>query len=309
MRGHPPQVITIGEAMILVTPALAEPLESAEIFHLDVGGAESNVASHLAALGHAAAWVSRVGDDALGRRVERLIRERGVYTAWVQVDPEASTGAYFKDPGNGVHYFRSGSAASRMGSDTLEAVPLEQADIIHLSGITPALSASCVELIDVAIDRASRSSAVVSFDVNYRSALWGVEDAAPRLLEIARRADIVFVGLDEAHTLWGTVTADDVRALLNEPGHLIVKDGDIGATEYSPTGPVFVPAIPTAVVEAVGAGDAFAAGYLAGWIDGLSSRERLLSGHQRAVLVLQSTTDFVVPDNSMIVIPTEGPMQ
>jgi len=107
----------------------------------------------------------------------------------------------------------------------------------------------------------------------------------------------VFVGLDEAECLWHTATADDVRALLPEPTTLVVKDGDVGATEYRRAAGAdhrtFVPAVPTDVVEAVGAGDAFAAGYLAALLQGADATARLQGGHQRAYLVLQSTSDFV----------------
>lgn len=285
-----PTVITLGETMVLVTPVESEPLETAPVFHLDVGGAESNVASHLAALGHHAAWVGQFGNDALGRRAARQIGEHNVDTRWVTIDDSAPTGVYFKDPGNGVLYFRRGSAASRMGPDTVASVPLEDAAIVHLSGITPALSDSCAALVDAVLKRMQDADGQVSFDVNFRSGLWDVATAAPVLLDIARRADLVFVGLDEAHTLWGATSPDDVRTLISAPT-LIVKDGDIGATEYDRDGSVFVEAIPSTVVEAVGAGDAFAAGYLGALLADESSSERLRAGHERAVLVLQSTLD------------------
>ena len=116
-------------------------------------------------------------------------------------------------------------------------------------------------------------------------------------MPLARRADLVFVGLDEAECLWHTATADDVRALLPEPTTLVIKDGDVGATEYRRAAGAddrtFAPAIPTEVVEAVGAGDAFAAGYLAALLQGADATARLLGGHHRAHLVLQSTSDFV----------------
>jgi 2-dehydro-3-deoxygluconokinase len=293
-HSHNPEVITIGETMVLITPTVAEPLASATLFHLDAGGAESNVASHLARLGHHAAWVSRVGDDALGRRLERQIRERGVDTRWVSVDQDAPTGVYFKDPGNRVQYYRSGSAASQMNRATLDGVPLQDARLVHLSGITPALSDSCADLIDGVLDRIAGSGTLLSFDANYRDALWPIAEAAPRILAIAQRADLVFVGLDEAHTLWGTDTAEQVRELISAPHTLVVKDGDVGATSFSQDEFAFVPATPTVVVEAVGAGDAFAAGYLSAHLAGLSAADRLHAGHERAVIVLQSTSDFQI---------------
>ncbi|MGJ8721466.1 MAG: sugar kinase [Salinibacterium amurskyense] len=287
-----PEIITIGETMVLITPTVAEPIETAELFHLETGGAESNVAVHLSALGHRAAWASHLGTDAFGRRVERQLRERGVDTSLVKFTPDVPTGFYFKDPGNGVTYYRAGSAASSMTPDDLAEVPFEQAAITHISGITPSLSASCAALIESVLDRAQNSDTVVSFDVNYRAALWPVAEAGPTLLALARRANIVLVGLDEAEVLWGTTTPEEVRALLEDPDFLVIKDGDVGATEFNAEDHVFVPAHKVDVVEAVGAGDAFAAGYLSGYLTGLTPEQRLGLGHDRAALVLQSTTDL-----------------
>lgn len=287
-----PEVITIGETMVLVTPAVAECLETASVFHLDAGGAESNVASHLAYLGRRVAWVSQLGDDSLGRRIGRQLRERAVDTTWVRIHETAPTGVYFKDPGNGVQYFRAGSAASMMGLEALSDVPIEEATVVHLSGITPALSPTCAALVDHAVDRVSDSATLLSFDVNYRPGLWSSHRAAPALLAIAQRSDVVFVGLDEARLLWGAQTPAEVRELVHEPARLIVKDGGHGATEFDGSTPVFVPSIPSPIVEVVGAGDAFTAGYLDAHLAGADADSRLFAGHERAVRVLQSTNDF-----------------
>ncbi|MGO4382814.1 sugar kinase [Specibacter sp. RAF43] len=286
-----PELIAIGESMVLVTPTEAVPLETAADFHLATGGAESNVALHFVALGHTASWVSQLGDDALGRRVSGQISDGGVDTRWTWIHPSAPTGVYFKDPGRGVQYFRTGSAASHMGPEILEGIALERAAVVHVSGITPALSASCNALVHSVVERVRASPAILSFDINHRAGLWGGRDAGAELRELAARSDIVFVGLDEAQALWGTLTPQDVRDFLPEPEVLVVKDGDVGATEFHAGQCCFVPAIPTRVVEAVGAGDAFAAGYLSAHVRGLGSAQKLRAGHQQAVLVLQSTSD------------------
>ncbi|MBP3037171.1 sugar kinase [Arthrobacter sp. zg-ZUI100] len=286
-----PDLITIGETMILVAPLLAEPLETGVDFRLTAGGAESNVAMHMAQLGCSAEWVSLLGNDALGRRISRQLEDRNVGMQWVAHHPTAPTGVYFKDPGSGVQYFRAGSAASAMGPETITEIPLEQAGVVHISGITQALSTSCQKLIGEVVRRVGSAPAVLSFDVNHRPALWGERDAAKELAAVARQSDIVFVGLDEADALWGTSTPEQVREYLPEPKLLVVKDSDIGATEFDGATKTFVPAVPTLVVEAVGAGDAFAAGYLSAFLGGLDTERRLLAGHRQAVLVLQSTSD------------------
>ena len=284
--------------MALVAPAAAQPLEAAGDFRIDAGGAEANVASHLAALGRRAAWAGAVGDDALGRRLVRQVADRGVDTSRVVIDRTSPTGVYFKDPGAGVHYYRRGSAASRLGPGFAAELGLDGVRVLHLSGITPALSPSCDALVDALVDAAHAARAAVTFDVNHRAALWPSTDAAARRLRaLAARADVVFVGRDEAEALWGAAAAEDVRAMLPEPAHVVVKDGAVGATEFHADGAEHVPALAVELVEAVGAGDAFAAGWLDAWLGGAPAEKRLRAGHERAVLVLADTADFPRPES------------
>lgn len=281
--------------MSLVTPRSAARIIDTDVFQLDVGGAESNVTSHLAQLGIAAAWASRLGNDFLGDRILRTLRRRGVDTTLVEQRTDAATAVYVKDPGNGVLYYRTGSAASTMDRTFALGLPLDGVEFVHVTGITPALSPACLDMVEMLFERVRALPHVtLSFDVNFRRSLWSsLAEGARALLSLARRADLVFVGLDEARALWGSDTVDDVRALIPEPERLVVKNDAIGATEYLGTKATFMAALPVQVVEPVGAGDAFAAGYLAAALEGEGSAERLTRGHRRAALVLQSTSDFV----------------
>lgn len=293
MPRHTPDILCIGETMAMVTPVSAERLRSARTFHLDSGGAESNVAAHVAALGHSSAWFSRLGDDELGRRVVDTVSRRGVDVSSVIFDPDAPTGVYFKDPGHGVLYYRSGSAASRLSRDDARGVDLLPGQRLHVSGITAALSSNAAEFLTEILTRAQELNVGTSFDVNYRPQLWDSAEAAGPLHHLATQADLVFVGRDEAETLWGTATPDSIRELFPECPHLIVKDGDVGATEYSGHDITFEPAETVDVVEPVGAGDAFAGGYLAALFSGAGTQERLRAGHRRAAMTLQTTTDYL----------------
>jgi 2-dehydro-3-deoxygluconokinase len=163
---------------------------------------------------------------------------------------------------------------------------------VHVSGVTAALSASCEQFVDDLFVRAHAHGVRVSFDVNHRPALWPDGGAADVLLDLARRADVCFVGRDEAEAVWGTSTADDVRALLPQVPLLIVKDGAIGATAFSQASRVFVPAPRVEVVEPVGAGDAFAAGALAALLRAPDLEPALAAGHERAALTLRSPHDL-----------------
>jgi 2-dehydro-3-deoxygluconokinase len=297
-------VMTVGETMAVVAPVLPEPLETAATFALGTAGAESNVAQYLAERGHKVAWASRVGDDALGRRIVQDLASPGIDLSYLVVDPTAPTGVMFKDPGpesTQVHYYRAKSAASRMGPELAERLPWRRIGLLHLSGITPALSASCQALTRALFARAAHEGVPVSFDVNFRAALWSVSTAAPVLLDFANKSDYVFVGLDEAQALWPNLgSAGDVRALIDGPGRLIVKDGAVAATEFDRLHHTIVPASRVDVVEAVGAGDAFAAGYLSAMLDGGHAAGRLGRGHEFACRALSCTNDFQATSETMV---------
>ncbi|WP_336641995.1 sugar kinase [Microbacterium sp. USHLN272] len=289
-----PEVVCIGESMGLVT-ALGAPLAETETAALDIAGAEGNVAVGLVAAGHRAVWASRLGDDPIAERITGELARRGV-ELWAEKDADAPTGVMFKDPGvesSSVYYYRRGSAASLMDSGFLSVDRLRGVRIVHTTGITPALSASCRAMVDDLYVDAREAGALVSFDVNDRRALWSMDDAQATLTRLADAADIAFVGRDEAERLWGTATAADVRAHLPNCALLIVKDGDVGATAFAAgEEPVFVPAPLVDVVEPVGAGDAFAAGFLAATLDGTALADRLSAGHAAAARVLRTHGDL-----------------
>lgn len=302
--GGPADVVTVGESMVMVTPVRPVPLEEADTLTIRVGGAESNVAMYLAGLAHPVRWISRLGGDPLGRIVLRDVGAAGVDTTEVTIDPGAHTGVYFKDPGEshtGVHYYREGSAASSLAPACLDRPSVRTARVLHLTGITAALSASCLAMLRHAVSNGEPHRPLVSFDVNYRPGLWTAQEAASVLAEIADRSDLVLVGLDEAQRLWACRTPGDVRALLPHPDVVVVKDGGVGAFSLrtGDSDEVFVPAPTVDVVEPVGAGDAFAAGYLSACLRGAGDRQRLRLGHLVAAQALGVTGDHApLPEKS-----------
>lgn len=288
-------VTCVGETMAALIPADAAPLRSAAALTLGIAGAESNAALYLADHGIPVRWVSAVGDDPFGERILARLGSAGVDVSAVRRDPGRPTGLMVKDPAPGgtrVRYYRSGSAATALGPDLLDTAAVRSAGLLHLSGITPALSETCRALVEAALAPTRDPRRATSFDVNYRPALW---EGPPRgiLRGLADRADIVFVGLDEAQALWGAGLDRPaaVRALLPGPHILVVKDGARGATAFFDGKAVYVPALKIDVVEAVGAGDAFAAGFLAGLLQGGDPVRALRSGHLTAASALRVTGD------------------
>lgn len=281
-------VISCGEPLVVLTPVTGRLAEGPPLA-MTVGGAEVNVAIHLARMGVAVSFAGAVGDDALGELVVGRLRADGVDTTQVHIDPDRPTGLYFKDPtptGSVVDYYRAGSAAAAF--DCAE-VSLDGADWLHVTGVQVAVCGAGQVL--ALIGRARAAGARTSVDVNLRRPLWDSRaEASADLLEVARSADMVFVGLDEAHELWGVTMAVEVRSLLPE-GELVVKDGPRSATAFGGDESATVPPPDATVVELVGAGDAFAAAYLHARLAGAGLEQACLDGHALAAAVIGTLGD------------------
>lgn len=312
MSGHAARtatadVVCLGESMVTFLPSQPGRLADVPSFSRGIGGAESNVACALAAAGHRAAWVGRVGADGFGDHLVEAIAGYGVDTSAVRRDPDRPTGIYFRtatDRATDAHevaYYRAGSAASAMSPHNVPYEDVLGGRVLHLSGITAALSADCLALLDdLTAPRENRP--LISFDVNHRPGLWRGGDAGPEvLLGLARRSDLVFVGEDEAEEAWGLHGAEAIRAALPEPAHLVVKRGSDGVTVFSRDGApaqdtvTHVPSLRVDVVAAVGAGDAFAAGFLSATLRDLPVRDRARHGHLMAAAVLTVPGDLTGP--------------
>jgi 2-dehydro-3-deoxygluconokinase len=297
-----PEVLCLGESMAVFVPSEPGPAHRVRSWNRTIGGAESNVACHLVTLGTASAWVGAVGADPFGRALDEIAAS-GVDVTATYVDPRRPTGVYFKEvaaAGSPVRYYRAGSAASGMGPELLAGLDLHGVRMIHLSGITPALSPSCAELVRTVLST-PREGRLISFDVNWRPALWPGGDGT-LLAELAALADIVLVGDDEAEIIWGTGDPHRLRALLPDPPTLVVKHGERGATllEHGRHA-VFEPALRVEVVEPVGAGDAFAAGFLAATLWDAPPRLRLRQGHLQAASALLTHDDVGLPLHPVMV--------
>jgi 2-dehydro-3-deoxygluconokinase len=276
-------VLTLGEGLgVLRTRGLGSLAHESDLV-VGTGGAEGNVAIGLARLGTPVTWLGRVGDDGLGTRVVRELRAEGV-TVVAPIDPAAATGLLIKEtpaPGRTVvTYHRAGSAGSRLSPGDLDLVDIAEFELVHVTGITPAVSETAHATIDTVVDRARAAGVPVSFDVNHRSSLW-TDAAAASVVHrsIAARADLVFAGVDEAALLTGladAAPADLARAIAAlGPAEVVVKLGEHGALALVDGVVHERAAVPVAVVDTVGAGDAFVAGYLAARLAGESVDGRL----------------------------------
>jgi 2-dehydro-3-deoxygluconokinase len=296
------EVVTLGEILVALVAADAGPLRESTTFRRHVVGAESNLAIGLSRLGHRTAYVGRVGADAFGAAVVSRLRAEGVDVSQLAVMPDAWTGLLFRERrGIGpseVFYQRNGSAGAALeAGDVVRAKDLiEQASWLHVSGITPALSSSAAEAVDVAVDLARELGVEVSIDLNIRRKLWGPEEAIPVLRGLVSRCDLVLGGHDEVEFLTGVADADEAAAAALDlgPSMLVLKLGADGATAYAPgASPLHSPAVPVErPVDLVGAGDAFAAGFLAGRLEQLPVDECLELGNVCGAFAVVSDGDI-----------------
>jgi 2-dehydro-3-deoxygluconokinase len=273
-------VVTLGETMGLFRATSVGSLTRVSDFTLGIGGAESNVAIALSRLGTPARWLGRVGDDSIGRRVTRELRAEGVEVVAI-VDERSPTGLMVKElrtaEATRVQYYRSGSAGSRLCVEDLATANIPTAGLLHVTGITPALSVNAHETVLEAISIAKTAGVPVSFDFNHRSSLWD-RDPAAIYRELASLADIVFAGEDEARILFPdaarpTELAEEITSL--GPSQVLIKLGAEGCVAVIDGVQYARAAISVRAVDTVGAGDAFVAGYLAEYLAGLSADARL----------------------------------
>ena len=291
-------VITFGEAMLLLVADHPGPLESVQGFHKRTAGAETNVAIGLARLGLKVGWASRLGTDSMGRYLLAAMSSEGVDCSHVVCDASQKTGFQFKgqvsdgsDPP--VEYHRTGSAASHMGVADIDVDWLLSARHLHATGVFAAISATTLPAARKTMDLMRAAGRSVSFDPNLRPTLWATPDKMRKEInDLATRAHWVLPGLEEGRFLTGEDSPEGVARFYRQGGAqlVVVKLGSEGAFYDGESGSGYIAGFPVAtVVDTVGAGDGFAVGVISALLDGLSVPDAVKRGAwigARAVQVL-----------------------
>ena len=273
-------VITLGETMLRLTPPGFDRLEQASTLELHIGGSESNTAVGLARLGCRTAWLSRLPDTSLGHLVASTIGCYGVDVSHVVWSDTDRLGTYYLERGmpprgSRVLYDRKDSAISKMRPPELpsQLFAPHKAKLFHTSGITLGISDSAAATAQMAAELAKAAGMLVSFDVNYRAKLWRPEAAHASCVDFMKQADIVFMPLRDAHTVFGLEEPTDEAILQNLLRHfphctIVMTLGARGAIAIDRHGEVYrQSAFATTEVERLGSGDAFSAGYLANFLE------------------------------------------
>ncbi|PRY66252.1 2-dehydro-3-deoxygluconokinase/dehydrogluconokinase [Vreelandella songnenensis] len=309
-----PAILTFGEAMAMLVANTPGELSGVESFHRRLAGADNNVAIGLSRLGFHVGWLSRVGNDSLGRFIQQALKAEGIDERYIHLDPQHPTGLMFKERAeNGadpkVEYFRRGSAASHLSIEDAADIDFQGLTHLHATGITPALSESALELTRHLMQTARESGVSVSFDPNLRPSLWPSEAVMRDTLnELALHADYVLPGLSEGRLLTGGETPEAIADFYLERGAkaVIIKLGPEGSYyrgNLDGTLESFlVPGQPVAnVVDTVGAGDGFAVGIISALLDGLAPRQALERGNLVGAQAVQVVGDMEgLPDRATL---------
>ncbi len=295
-------VSSLGENMLRLSVPVGTRLDDARAFDVEVGGAESNVCVALARLGRRCAWISRLPEHTLGSAILRALRADGVDVSAVKRVSDERVGTYFIEYATQprsiqVIYDRADSAASHMTVDDVDWNYLLNARVLHLTGITAALSDSCYEVLVQASKRARAAGVTVSFDVNYRAKLWDAATASAKLRPLVAEADILFCKSADAALLFGCTGEAHDRMLglqaLTRAHAIFCTFGERGAALLLGDEFIARPALPVQIVDRIGSGDAFAAGALDGVLDG-DLRDGLRRGVALAAIALTQHGDRVL---------------
>ncbi len=294
------EVLTFGEAMVVFIAEELGEFKEVSSFSRGLAGAELNVAVGLTRLGHRTKYITRLGRDPYGEYILDFIRKEGIDDSGVTVDGEFLTGSYIKskveegDPK--VFYYRKNSAASYLSEEDIDKADFNHAKILHVSGISAAISESSLAACYRAIEKAREYGLIVTFDPNIRKKLWKSEKImCDTLNDLASKCDVILPGFAEGKVLTGKEDPERIAEFYLNKGlkAAVVKLGAPGAYYSLYTGESeYVPGFKvTNVVDTVGAGDAFASGFLSGILDGVSMKESVVRGNGMGAIIITSKTD------------------
>lgn len=294
-----PDFITIGESMVYLSPEHAGSLKHIDKFKKGLAGAETNVAIGLARLNRSVGWISKLGKDPFGDFVIKEVRGEGVDTSCVTRSNTHNTGVLFKEltplGDTNVYYYRKDSAAHHLNIQDVDLDYFKYAKVVFLSGITLALSENNRKFVREILNYCKKNDILVAFDPNIRLKLWSIEEAKKEILDILKYVDIFTPGLEEATMLFDLNKPDEIIDFCLGEGikTIVLKSGEEGTWVANENERYQVPIFKVKkVVDTVGAGDAFVAGFLHSLTNGLNIHECAKIGNAMGAMAVQSLGDM-----------------
>ena len=307
-------VTAFGEMLVRLSVPSGKRLETASQFDVHPAGAEANVLTLLARLERQTCWFGALPSNPLGWLAVNALRSSGADTSGVLWKESGRIGTYyveFGEPPRGIQvtYDRAHSCTTQLRADEIDWDRLLDTRLLHLTGITPALSPSCLDVVSTAIQQAKERGVPFSFDINYRQKLWKEEEASRTLLPLIQQAELLFCSQADAARLFHcTGSMEDVAEGIRKHSnahHVLVTFGAQGALLWTGDEWLHEPARPARIIDRLGAGDALAAGVIHGWLD-----HDLVSGLRYGVilsaLALTQSGDMVVTNKAELLALCQG---
>lgn len=273
-----PEIIALGEPMLEFNAIEAGSLSEVEGFSVGWGGDTANFAVAASRLGGRVGYLTRLGEDEFGDSFVHLWETEGIDTSGVERDPAAPTGIYFISRKGDRHfftYYRAGSAASRMTPGFLPRDQIRKAKLLHLSGISQAISLSACDTVFAAIQTAREAGVKISYDPNLRTKLWPLDRARAVIHHTISLSDLVLPSIEDAQALTGLSDPEEIaRYYLNKGPHLVVVklggEGALLASAREDKAPEILrtPAFTVETRDAAGAGDTFDGAFVVAWLAG-----------------------------------------
>ncbi|MFS0646275.1 sugar kinase [Siminovitchia sp. 179-K 8D1 HS] len=290
------RIATIGEAMVVFNPTKTGPLRFVHSFERAVGGAELNFAIGAARLGLEAKWISSLGDDEFGKVIYNFARGEGIDVSDVSLSERYATSVYFKEiqeNGSGKSfYYRQPSPLLELTVDKINESVLKNVDLLHISGVYLAVCKHNIEVVQKLIDLAKKLHIPISFDPNLRLKLWTIEEARAVYETIYPSVTIFLAGAEEFELLFGSDCVEEVQARY-QIEEMVIKKGGQGAAVYVNGQWIEREAYKIKAVDTVGAGDAFDAAYIYGYLhqEVIGERLRLANGAGALVATIKGDNE------------------
>lgn len=290
-------VLTIGDAMITMNPNSTGPMRFVTAFERKVGGAELNFAIGCARLGLNSKWISRLGEDEFGRVIYNFARGEGIDVSEVDFVKGFPTSVNFKEireNGEGkTFYYRHQSPILTLKPEEITEEILDSVDLVHITGVFLAIDPRNINITKKLLSLANERKILVSFDPNIRLKLWTIEDARSAYFEIFPYVDILLTGLDEIETILGKNSEDSLVQFAKkyEITDLVIKDSSSGSRLYRDGTWYSSPAYKVPVVDTVGAGDGFDAGYMYSYLHNFDPEYSLQFANGVGALVVSVSGD------------------
>lgn len=289
-----PDIVSIGEGLVELNAVEPGPLRTAWQYKVGWGGDTSNFVVAASRLGGRAGYITRVGADEFGQMLLDLWQTEGVDTSHVVIEPEGFTGIYFIARQGATHsftYYRKDSAASHMKREDVPEDYIARAQVLHVSGITQAISPTACDAVSKAIGIARSANVRVSYDPNVRSRLWDLERARGVVLETIQHADFVFPSREDAELILGQSEPTQIAEQLLARGArtVILKLGSEGALLATRYGEQRFAPFRVKVVDTTGAGDTFAGAFMVAYVEGKPLAECARLANAAAALATTGT--------------------